>query len=532
MAETYINYTVTSSAVLEYAFTFEVLDDSHVTVTHNGTELVNPTHFTVNTDAQTITLVNAPTVGDLLVIRRETPRTEPVVEFVDATRELAANLNKAIKQPLHIIQEIGEAGGGALALGDDGNYDAGSKQIKNVATPTADYDSATKKYADDLVEAALDYVGPANPLQVFFKTSDGTASQYFYIGSTVGETASFPTDSSDYLVFYEHLSTPGVMAVIASDYYTITRHEPTETMFIAFTGAIIPANTTRFAVIRLGDMRDYIGNADTATALATARTITVSGDVDGSASFDGTTNITINCTLDTIGTITPNTQFTSANVTVDAKGRVIAIENGAAADPFEGADGSNPGVAGLVPAPAATDNYKFLRGDGNWAQLHSYNGVQVFTSNGTFNVPTGISKVRVTVIGAGGGRNSAGTSTWYGGGGAAAMAIISVTPGASISVSVGVGGTSGFSSGTAGTQSSFGAYLVAAGGAGASIGTANDATSVTGSESASAITAVARPTMPGTGSNAPSVASNGKYGDGAYGTPLANGNSGIVIVEW
>jgi hypothetical protein len=38
---------------------------------------------------------------------------------------------------------------------------------------------------------------------------------------------------------------------------------------------------------------DLTGNADTATALETARTISLSGDISGSASFDGTTNINI-----------------------------------------------------------------------------------------------------------------------------------------------------------------------------------------------------------------------------------------------
>ena len=39
------------------------------------------------------------------------------------------------------------------------------------------------------------------------------------------------------------------------------------------------------------------GNADTATALETARTIAVAGDVVGSASFDGTGNISISTTI-------------------------------------------------------------------------------------------------------------------------------------------------------------------------------------------------------------------------------------------
>ena len=32
-----------------------------------------------------------------------------------------------------------------------------------------------------------------------------------------------------------------------------------------------------------------------------------------------------------------------------------------------GANGSTAGTAGAVPGPAATDNVKFLRGDGTWA---------------------------------------------------------------------------------------------------------------------------------------------------------------------
>ena len=34
-----------------------------------------------------------------------------------------------------------------------------------------------------------------------------------------------------------------------------------------------------------------------------------------------------------------------------------------------GADGTNAGTRGLVPAPTATDNTKFLRGDGTWGNI-------------------------------------------------------------------------------------------------------------------------------------------------------------------
>lgn len=65
------------------------------------------------------------------------------------------------------------------------------------------------------------------------------------------------------------------------------------------------------------------GNAGTATALATARTISVSGDADGSASFDGSANADIAITLDTVN----SNVGTYTKVTVNGKGLVTAAAN-------------------------------------------------------------------------------------------------------------------------------------------------------------------------------------------------------------
>jgi len=62
------------------------------------------------------------------------------------------------------------------------------------------------------------------------------------------------------------------------------------------------------------------GNAGTATKLATARTISVSGDADGSASFDGSANADIAITLDTVNSNIG--AFTK--VTINAKGLATA----------------------------------------------------------------------------------------------------------------------------------------------------------------------------------------------------------------
>lgn len=70
------------------------------------------------------------------------------------------------------------------------------------------------------------------------------------------------------------------------------------------------------------------GNAGTATKLATARTISVSGDADGSASFDGSANADIAITLDTVNA----NVGTFTKVTVNAKGLTTAASQASLSD--------------------------------------------------------------------------------------------------------------------------------------------------------------------------------------------------------
>lgn len=103
---------------------------------------------------------------------------------------------------------------------------------------------------------------------------------------------------------------------------------------------------------------------------------------------------------------------------------------------------------------------------------------QIFTSTGTFTVPSGVTSVKVTVVGGGGGGGSATSSnrsgTGGGGGGVAIKYITGLTSGATISVTIGGGGGAASAGGT----SSFGAYCSATGGGG---GTSNIAIGASGS---------------------------------------------------
>lgn len=84
--------------------------------------------------------------------------------------------------------------------------------------------------------------------------------------------------------------------------------------------------------------------------------------------------------------------------------------------------------------------------------------VQTFTSNGTFTIPAGIRAVKVTVIGAGGAGGGSSTTNWGSGGGSGGTGIkylSGLTPGNTIAVAVGVGGTGvANATGNAGTDSS------------------------------------------------------------------------------
>lgn len=74
--------------------------------------------------------------------------------------------------------------------------------------------------------------------------------------------------------------------------------------------------------------KDFPTNIDTATKLASARLISISGDGTGSTNFDGSSNSVITLTLANTGVATG----TYTKVTVDAKGRITQATNLSAAD--------------------------------------------------------------------------------------------------------------------------------------------------------------------------------------------------------
>lgn len=89
--------------------------------------------------------------------------------------------------------------------------------------------------------------------------------------------------------------------------------------------------------------------------------------------------------------------------------------------------------------------------------------MQVFTSDGTFTVPSGIRTLRVQTIGGGGGGGNSGGHQGAGGAGGYSLSYVDVTGTSSIKITIGLGGGTG-NPGTAGTATLFSTYASSTGG--------------------------------------------------------------------
>lgn len=89
--------------------------------------------------------------------------------------------------------------------------------------------------------------------------------------------------------------------------------------------------------------------------------------------------------------------------------------------------------------------------------------MRVFSASDSWTCPAGVTQVRATVVGGGGGSVFDGGDTWVGGHAGYAIGVYTVTPGTSYSITVGLGGR-GLPSPSSGGTSSFSTFCSATGG--------------------------------------------------------------------
>ena len=149
MALSYQNYTG-DNATTQFSIPFTYQDTSEISVTVNG---VAETGLTFPSSS-TVLLTSAPATGTLVQVRRSTDLTARAVDFASGSVLTEEDLDDSNIQVYHAAQESIDRAEDSIQLGTDNKWDALGSIIKNVGTPIANTDAATKAYADGISSAA------------------------------------------------------------------------------------------------------------------------------------------------------------------------------------------------------------------------------------------------------------------------------------------------------------------------------------------------------------------------------------------
>ncbi len=135
-----------------FAVTFPFISRSHVSVTVNGASAT----FTWVNDGQ-IT-VTSPTVAntDKVIIQRASSDTIRLVDYVDGSNLTESDLDLDSKQAFYMSQEALDERDNHLAMDTSGadSWDAQSKKITDLTTPTAANDASNKSYVDAQIDTS------------------------------------------------------------------------------------------------------------------------------------------------------------------------------------------------------------------------------------------------------------------------------------------------------------------------------------------------------------------------------------------
>lgn len=183
-----------------------------------------------------------------------------------------------------------------------GKYtDANGLELTVHKTPTVNNDVPNKKYVDDSVASATaDLLSSNNTwtgsniyrknITVSNGTAAGSVGSVSFGVSPTGETvqARIGTDNLGGLFYHASTNQPHVFRIGTNNNVFVIRDDNTKVAF--------SSNNNLFATVTHDGVAKWLGNANTATKLATARTITANLASSTAGSFDGSANITVGVT--------------------------------------------------------------------------------------------------------------------------------------------------------------------------------------------------------------------------------------------
>lgn len=204
MAYSYVQYP-NSGTVTVFPITFPYQDPTYVKVSVNQVPKTYLVDYTIT--GSTVVFYVAP--SGFVDIRRKTKSDTRIVNFQDASTLTEMDLDSNSDQLFFLLQEALDTASGALPQTLDGNYDAQSKSIRNVATPVLPGDAAPKSYVD----ATL---APAQAAQLAATAAAVAAQGYaasLQAGLGLSKLIGFYLDSTNSLVMDDAQTLTGDMYI-------------------------------------------------------------------------------------------------------------------------------------------------------------------------------------------------------------------------------------------------------------------------------------------------------------------------------